>query len=267
MTAMPIITEKSDPAVQRILDVTKHSRVNIKSVLIEDLEPISHCVRAGVDFIEIYATAEAAELDDIVAITASREIPLRLMDSAVVNHVFKAERKPKIFGIARVPRACGFADTEQNPGDLIVLDGVKIVGNIGAIIRTSYALGVSGIVLIDSDLTSIADRRLIRASRGYVFSLPIILADRADAAKYISGNGMPLVVFDADGADTLVDLDRIDERIALLFGGEKTGPSSDLYGMRNISVRIPMRSSAESLNVSVAAGIALYQRSGHSFSR
>ncbi|MGI5507469.1 TrmH family RNA methyltransferase [Lentzea sp. CA-135723] len=49
---------------------------------------------------------------------------------------------------------------------------MKIVGNIGAIVRTSLALGASGIILVDSDITSIADRRLQRASRGYVFSFP-----------------------------------------------------------------------------------------------
>ncbi|MFI5780452.1 NshR/TsnR family 23S rRNA methyltransferase [Nocardia sp. NPDC051570] len=262
MTAMPTITDKSDPAVQRILDITKPSRGNIKTTLIEDIEPISHCLRAGLDFVEIYATEKNPLPDDIVAVAESRGIPIRTMDSAIVNHVFKVEKKPKVFGIARVPRPCGFADTEKKPGDLVVLDGVKIVGNIGAIIRTSYALGVSGIVLVDSDLTSIADRRLIRASRGYVFSLPIVLADRAAATKYLSDNGVPMVVFDAGGAITLGELERRDERLALLFGSEKTGPSSDFQGVRKISVSIPMSEAAESLNVSVAAGIALYQRSG-----
>ncbi len=261
MTAMATITDKSDPAVQRILDITKPSRANIKTALIEDIEPISHSLRAGLEFIEIYATEKNPLPDDVVALAESRDIPIRLMDTSVLNHVFKAEKKPKVFGIARVPRPYRFADTETKPGDLVVLDGVKIVGNIGAIIRTSYALGVSGIVLVDSDLTSIADRRLVRASRGYVFSLPIVLADRAEAAKYLSESGLPMVVFDADGEIVLGELDRRDERLALLFGSEKTGPSDGFGGVRRLTVSIPMAEAAESLNVSVAAGIALYQRS------
>lgn len=262
MTALPTITEKSDPAVQRILDVTKHSRVNIKTTLIEDVEPLSQCIRAGLEFIEIYATENNPLPDEIVVACRSRGIPNRLMDPTIVNHLFKAERKPKVFGIARVPRPCSFADVAKKPGDLVVLDGVKIVGNIGAIVRTSYALGASGVVLVDSDLTSIADRRLIRASRGYVFSLPIVLTTREAAMKHLSEDGMSLMVFDALGEVTLSELGQRDERLALLFGSEKTGPSSDFRGVNTISVSIPMISSAESLNVSVSAGIALHQRIG-----
>jgi TrmH family RNA methyltransferase len=260
MTELEIITEKSDPAVQRILDVTKPSRSSIKTTLIEDAEPLLQCLSAGLGFIEVYGSESTPVPADLLAACAERNVPVRLMDTTVVNHLFKGERKPKIFGIARVPRPSGFGDVKKRTGDVVVLDGVKIVGNIGAIVRTSFALGAAGIVLVDSDLGSIADRRLIRASRGYVFSLPIVLATREEAIEHIRESGLSLMIFDADGELSVDDLGNQDERLALLFGSEKTGTSDGFRGIPSTSVSIPMITSAESLNVSVSAGIALHER-------
>lgn len=260
MTSLDVITGKSDPAVQRIIDVTKHSRSVVRTALIEDLEPLLQAIRAGLDLIEVYGIETSPVPSELLAACQQRNIPVRLIESSIVNQVFKTDKRPKVFGIARVPRPCGFDDLASTTGDLVVLDGVKIVGNIGAIVRTSFALGAAGIVLVESDLVSIADRRLVRASRGYVFSLPIVLASRLEAIDYFRDSGIPLITFGTDGDLTVGDLSSIDERIALLFGSEKTGMSSDFESISASTVSIPMNTAAESLNVSVSAGIALYER-------
>ncbi|WP_269857897.1 NshR/TsnR family 23S rRNA methyltransferase [Streptomyces sp. RPT161] len=260
MTSLDVITERSDPAVQRIIDVTKHSRSVVRTALIEDTEPLVQCVRAGLDFIEVYGLESHPVPSQLLAACQERNIPVRLMGPSIVNQVFKGDKKPKTFGIARVPKPCRLEDLAGTTGDLIVLDGVKIVGNIGAIVRTAFALGAGGIVLVDSDLVSIADRRLVRASRGYVFSLPVVLASREEAIGYFRDSGTRLMAFGADGELGVGDLRGIDERLALLFGSEKTGASSEFEGLSVNTVSISMNPAAESLNVSVSAGIALHER-------
>ncbi|MER7697351.1 MULTISPECIES: NshR/TsnR family 23S rRNA methyltransferase [unclassified Streptomyces] len=260
MPSLDVITERSDPAVQRIIDVTKHSRSVVKTVLIEDIEPLLQSIRAGVEFIELYGLDTVTVPGELLDLCAQREIPVRLLAAPVANQVFKTEKKPKVFGLARVPRPHRLADLADRPGDLVLLDGVKIVGNIGAIVRTAFALGASGIVLVDSDLGTIADRRLIRASRGYVFSLPIVLVSREEALQFVKNGGMRPVVFEADGDLTVGDLGGVEERVVLMFGSEKTGPSGEFSGIVTESVSIPMNPAAESLNVSVSAGIALHGR-------
>jgi TrmH family RNA methyltransferase len=260
MPSLDVITERSDPAVQRIIDVTKHSRAVVKTVLIEDIEPLLQSIRAGVGFIEVYGLDTVTLPDELLDLCARHEIPVRLLAAPVANQVFKTEKKPKVFGLARVPRPYRLADLADQQGDLVLLDGVKIVGNIGAIVRTAFALGASGIVLVDSDLPTIADRRLIRASRGYVFSLPIVLVSREEALQFVKNGGMRPMVFEADGDLAVGDLGGIDERVVLMFGSEKTGPSGEFSGVVTESVSIPMNPAAESLNVSVSAGIALNAR-------
>ncbi|MBO0651474.1 NshR/TsnR family 23S rRNA methyltransferase [Streptomyces triculaminicus] len=265
MTELDTIANISDPAIQRIIDVTKPSRSNIRTTLIEDVEPLMQSIHAGVEFIEVYGSDSSPISPELLDLCKQRNIPVRLVDSSVVNQLFKGERKAKTFGLARVPRPARFGDIAKRGGDVVVLDGVKIVGNIGAIVRTSLALGAAGIVLVDSDLTSIADRRLLRASRGYVFSLPIVLADREDAVAFIRDSEMSLMVFDADGELTVKDLGGKQERLALLFGSEKGGPSDLFKDASSSSVSIQMISSTESLNVSVAVGIALHERIDKNF--
>lgn len=260
MSDPEVIEEKSDPAVQRIIDVTKHSRSVVKTALIEDPEPLLQCIRAGLDFIEVYGIETTPLPEEVLAACRERGIPVRLIGSSIVSHVFKAEKKPKAFGIVRVPKPSRFSDLAGATGDVIVLDGVKIVGNIGAIVRTSFALGAAGIVLVDSDLVSVADRRLVRASRGYVFSLPIVLATREQAIGHFRDSAMRTVVFDSGGDLGVGDLRDADERLALVFGSEKTGTSGDFAALATGTVSIPMNPDAESLNVSVSAGITLYER-------
>lgn len=265
MNNLEIIESASDPAVQRIIDVTKNSRSSIKTTLIEDAEPLIQCIRAGVEFLEIYGIETQPPSPQVLELCEERNIPVRLFATSVVNQVFKGERKPKNFGIARVPRPARFSDLAKRGGDVVVLDGVRIVGNIGAITRSALALGASGIILVDSDLNTIADRRLLRSSRGYVFSLPIVLADREQAISFVREEGIPLVALDSEGDVPLKSLGNNPERLALLFGSEKGGASEMFEEASSASVSIPMISSTESLNVSVSVGIVLHERSGPNF--
>ena len=182
------------------------------------------------------------------------------MDASVVNQLFKGEKRPKTFGVARVPRPHRLADLASATGDVVVLDGVKIVGNIGAIVRTAFALGAGGILLVDSDLTTVADRRLVRASRAYVFSLPVVLAGHDEALAFLREQQLPLVALDIEGDGPMSDLQDVDGRIALVFGSEKRGSSGELEKLATRTVSIPMNPAAESLNVSVSVGITLYER-------
>jgi TrmH family RNA methyltransferase len=260
---LEVITERSDPAVQRIVDLTKRSRSTVRTAVIEDAEPLVQSIRAGVEFSEVYGIETIPFPDEVLAACRERDIPVRLIGTPIVNQLFKTDKKPKAFGIARVPRPRTLADLSKAAGDVVVLDGVKIVGNIGAIVRTSFAFGAAGVVLVDSDLTTIADRRLVRASRGYVFSLPVVLASREEATAYFRDSDTRLVAFDTGGDLSLAGLRETDERLALLLGSEKTGASQSFHGLADSVVSIPINPAAESLNVSVCAGIALHERAHH----
>lgn len=259
MPSPRLLSDRSDPAVQRLVDLAKPSPA-LRLVLIDDVEPVTQSLTAGVEFVEVYGLEAHGVPDALLELAEAKGVPVRLVSTELAGKIFTVEKRSKVFGVARIPAPSTFDDVVQAPGDVVVLDGVKIVGNIGAITRTAFALGAAGIVLVDSDLTSVSDRRLIRASRGYVFSLPVVLASRAEALALMAESDLRVVSFDLDGTLSVDDLRTVTQRVALVFGAEKGGTSDEFAAAADDTVTIPMNPAAESLNVSVSAGIALHAR-------
>ncbi|MDR1442566.1 MAG: NshR/TsnR family 23S rRNA methyltransferase [Bifidobacteriaceae bacterium] len=274
------VNDPGDPRAQRIADLAKPGHANTKVALVEDAEPLTNALRAKVRVAEVYYD-QSYGLDPVVAEAAGAAgVPVIGIDPAVATRLFRADKRPKVFGIAKIPRPATLDALNERPGDIVVLDGVRIVGNIGAIIRTATGLGAAGVVLLDSGLTAIADRRLLRASRGYVFSLPVIVATASSLERFLVDRGIATVVLEAAGPVSLAQAASAQERLALVFGAERDGPSAVFRAsdesapalaasaarepleptLEFETVAIPMSGSAESLNVSVAAGIVLYAR-------
>lgn len=267
METYETITDRGDPGVQRIVDVAKPSRTAPRTILVEDEEPVLQSLRAGVELLEVYALEMAPVPEEVARLCREKGVPVRLLGTALASEVFKSEKRPRLFGIARAPRPLRPGGVYGREGDVVVLDGVTIVGNIGAIVRSAYAFGAAGLILVDSGLTSIADRRLVRASRGYVFSLPIALATREQAKNLLAGGERGVVALDGEGEREVRDVSAEPADLALVFGAEKTGLSAEIASAVGRTAAIPMIPGAESLNVSVAAGIALYSRSARAIER
>ena len=83
--------------------------------------------------------------------------------------LFENDKVSRVFAIAHTPAARGLDSLQKTAQDIVALEDLTISGNIGAIIRTSVAFGVDGLVLLNANPLDIYDRRLIRASRGHIF--------------------------------------------------------------------------------------------------
>jgi TrmH family RNA methyltransferase len=110
------------------------------------------------------------------------------------------------------------------------------------------------------DPIDIYDRRLIRASRGYVFSLPIMTASTKQLIDYCKHNDQLLLVTSATATSTIDEIASLPQRLLIVFGSEKEGASPEIESAATLQVRIPIDKRVESLNVSAAAGITLYNR-------
>lgn len=139
---------------------------------------------------------------------------------------------------------------------IVILDGVQDPGNVGTIARTALVFGAAGLVALPgtADLTN---PKTVRGAMGALFQLPHRHADDAEMLDLLSRRDVALWATTMDG----VPLDTVapDGAIALVFGNEGAGIRPELLARAARRVTIPIRSAAESLNVAVAAGIALYQ--------
>lgn len=137
-----------------------------------------------------------------------------------------------------------------------VLDRPSNPGNIGTIMRTCDALG-SQAILVLGHAADPFDPRSIRASTGSFFAVPVVEVDNADALRtWADHAGVQLVATDEDGAA------RVDAvpapPVAYLFGNENAGLSQALRAAADMTVAIPMRGTASSLNIAAAHAIVLF---------
>jgi tRNA G18 (ribose-2'-O)-methylase SpoU len=143
---------------------------------------------------------------------------------------------------------------------LVVCPNVQDPENLGAIVRTSWALGVDGVVL-GADCCDPFARRVLRVSMGAAFCIPIIeSSDLAGALAAVQDHWQVelwAAVADASGS-RLHEVAR-PERLAILVGGEGHGLAPQWLALCGRRVTIPMRRGTDSLNVAVATGILIYE--------
>ncbi|RBQ28824.1 23S rRNA (guanosine(2251)-2'-O)-methyltransferase RlmB [Aliarcobacter vitoriensis] len=146
----------------------------------------------------------------------------------------------------------------KNMNFILVLDGVTDVGNIGAISRTAYSLGVQG--LIASNIKTVNNSGTVRTSAGALLDLPFCIHPRSvDLASELIDAGFTLIGATMDGID-LKKYGKIEskDKVALFLGSEGEGISPKVAKKLDLKVSINMDHEFDSLNVSVAAGILIY---------
>ena len=239
--------------------LSRSSRHESEKFLIDDEENILQALEAGVEIELVCYTGENglphSVQKNLISGTSVHEVAKRTS-----KKLFGNEKVSRIFAIAKTPKPISIEALNTIKKDVVVLENLGISGNIGNIIRTSLALDIGGIIILNLDPLDIYDRRLIRASRGYVFSVPIITASTEELIAFCKKSEQPLLVTSATEPSTVTDIASIAERLLIVFGSEKEGTSTEIEAAATFKARIPINDKVESLNVSTAAGITLYNR-------
>jgi TrmH family RNA methyltransferase len=159
------------------------------------------------------------------------------------------------------PRRWSLGDVPAGVGAVVlVLDGVQDPGNVGTILRTTFALGGGGVIALKGT-AELYSPKVLRGSMGALFRLPAVSADHAEFGEWAAAQGVELWVADTQGApvETVAGGSSRRRPIALALGSEGAGVSPTLAALAVRRVGIPLLPGAESLNVAVAAGILLHE--------
>lgn len=150
-------------------------------------------------------------------------------------------------------------------GLVLLLDGLEKPGNVGALLRTADAAGVAAVVVTGVGI-DLENPNVVRASQGSVFAVPAFVAPREEAIAALKARGYRVVAASprAEMAHWEADLTGA---VAVALGTEDRGLDPATEAAADVLVKVPMRSrAADSLNVSVAGAVVLYealrQRSG-----
>ena len=141
---------------------------------------------------------------------------------------------------------------------LVILDGITDVRNFGAIARTAECAGVDALVIPENGSVSVGGDA-VKTSAGALLSIPVCrVHNMAQAVTYLQENGYQLVAVSEKAKNNYTETD-FTGPLALVMGAEDKGISSHIFKACNTHVAIPMFGDIGSLNVSVAAGVLIYE--------
>jgi TrmH family RNA methyltransferase len=167
------------------------------------------------------------------------------------------DRTDGVIAIIRPPSA-RLADLALPPNSLVVVvESVEKPGNLGAVLRTADGAGADAVIAADP-LTDVFNPNAIRASLGTIFRLPLAVAASGEVLDWLSRQAIHGLATRVDAPTRYTDID-LRESVAIIVGSESTGLTATWRGQQVTPVRIPMLGAGDSLNVSVAAAILLYE--------
>jgi TrmH family RNA methyltransferase len=233
---------------------TRSGRLAAGRVLAEGTRLVIQIIDAGSP-VEAVLVPEGRVDDGLRDRIDQAGVALHTVRPGVLRHVFGSATPPECLAILPGPDE----QEETLPtGDLtIVCDGVADPGNIGAIIRTARGLGCAGVV-VTGDVDP-GNRRVVEASRGAVLRMSVHrFTDGKAALRALRAAGWWVAAADARGDRGLRDLEAPSGRRAVIVGNETDGLRPSVSAAADVVAAIELESDVESLNVAVAAGIALY---------
>lgn len=186
-------------------------------------------------------------------------IPLHELSDEVLAKVSRLKTPQGVLAVFERPR---FEDEAFFAGErafVLVAAGVRDPGNMGALVRVAEAAGAKGVLVCEGSADPFRDKAL-RGSSGSAFRLPLRAGIAPTAlVAMLRARGGTLLGLDAHEGEDLFEADLGPAPRAYVLGGEGAGLPGALADQLDRKLRIPMAPSVESLNVSVAAGIVLFE--------
>lgn len=168
------------------------------------------------------------------------------------------ENPTGIIAVMHAKASRGLVELERrDPQSALVLDDLRVPGNIGALLRTADAADIDAVILVDCAL-DLYNPNIIRSSTGACFGEHIFFLGSRDAAEYFERRGFQLLAADANGDATVYDIE-LRRPAAVILGAEDRG-LSDFWRRRcDQLISVPMTGQlTDSLNVSVTGAIIMY---------
>lgn len=228
--------------------------------ILAGLHPVLEALRAGraIERIVVARGASSARLQEIIERSRSAGIPVRFEAREVLDRMTADAHHQGVVAVAAARRYASLEDLLGGAPPLVVLDGVEDPHNLGAIIRTAHAAGAGGVIVPERRSAGLSPT-VAKAAAGALEYLPVArVVNLNRALEKLKESGYWIYGLDERGEHAY---DRLDysERAVFVLGGEGRGLHEQVRKRCDFLVRIPTAGAIGSLNVSVAAGIVLFE--------
>jgi len=228
-------------------------------VVLSGIHPVAEALRAGsaLDRILIAQGAGGPRLQEIIDLARRADVPVRFEPRAALERLAGTTAHQ---GVVALGAARKYADLDSvaQAEMLIVLDGVEDPHNLGAIVRTAHAAGAGAVIIPERRAAGVTDV-VAKAAAGALEHLPVVRVTNINRAlEDLKQRGYWIYGLDERGAQAHDQTDYARHSV-LVLGGEGKGLHEQVRKHCDVTVRIPMAGKISSLNVSVAAGVVLFE--------
>jgi TrmH family RNA methyltransferase len=266
MTDLPVtgafrkVTSLANPLVKDIRALHEKKHRDATGLFIAEGQKLVRDAAEGGWPIATLAYAAAKAGDEAIGVLAARTKAaggtVLEVSSAVLEKITRRENPQNVVGVFRQRFAPEAAIGRE--GIWVALDRVRDPGNLGTIIRTADAAGLSGVAIVGAACDPFA-LETVRATMGSIFHIPVARTSEDGLIAQARRHGARLVGTHLSAG--AVDYREADYRrpLILLMGNEQQGLTPKLAAGCDTLVRIPMREGADSLNLAVSTGLMIYE--------
>ncbi len=257
-----MITSTANPHIKAIRKLNDSKERSLtQTFLAEGLRVVGQAVDSQAEILEFIYSEELLISDfgqDLISAALKNGKTVTQVSQGVFESI---ARKDKPQGIAAVIR--------QNWGNLsdfdvidsgiwVALEAVQNPGNLGTILRTADAVGTKGLILLDHS-TDPYDPAAVKASMGAIFTIPVFRSDVEGLKAFLKRNPRLVAIGTSDKAEKDCFETVYPDPVLLLLGSEREGLSPEYQNLCQQMISIPMQGACDSLNLSIATGVMLYQ--------
>ena len=230
--------------------------------VIYGLRPVIEALASGqqVERVLIQNGLNSSLLNELRTKLKEHDIPFQYVPVEKLNKMTTGNHQGVVATIAAV-KYRNFVDVLENqdsPALIVLLDHITDVRNMGAIARTAECTGVAAIVVPDHGSAAI-NEDAIKTSSGALLRLPVCREQNLKTVVNLAKQyGYQVVAATEKGAVHYREVD-FHQPTLLIMGNEETGISSELLKMSDVRAKLPIVGEVASLNVSVAAGVFMYE--------
>ena len=252
-----MITSTSNQRVKDLVALQKKSKIRSteQSFLVEGIKmlrevPKDRLTRLYVS--ETFHKNNIAQMKDLGRVTD-------ILSDTVFSYISDTKTPQGILGVVRMSECSLDAIYAKAEGAFyLLLEGIQDPGNLGTILRTAEAAGVSGIIM-NRDCVDIYNPKVIRSTMGSIFRVPFVYVDRlSDVLEHCKKIGITSFAADLRGSVPYSTQDYT-RGTALLIGNESKGLTEELSDQADVRIHIPMLGKVESLNAAMAATILSFE--------
>ena len=227
--------------------------------ILSGIHPVVEALRAkhSLERLLVAQGAGGPRLQEIIDLARRASIPVRFEPRAALDRMTGSSAHQ---GVVAVGAAQRYADLDAVAACemLVVLDGVEDPHNLGAIIRTAHAAGAAAVVIPERRAAGVTDV-VAKAAAGAIEHLPVVRVTNINRAlEELKRRGFWIYGLDERGTETY-DQVQYASPAAVVLGGEGKGLHEQVRKHCDALVRIPVTGPISSLNVSVAAGVMLFE--------